>query len=117
MEHVRYIPSTPTRHPPRNFWQKPDICTSCKNLGPRGDICTTCKNPRHYYGNELSGEDTLPLLACLMASAIVKEDDNNMAQFYIESLINYYVEDYYELGRPADPNATEDPNDNKPSTI
>jgi hypothetical protein len=97
MEHVRYIPSTPTRHPPRNFWQKPDICTSCKNLGPRGDICTTCKNPRHYYGNELSGEDTLPLLACLMASAIVKEDDNNMAQFYVESLIDYYVEEYYKL--------------------
>jgi hypothetical protein len=46
-------------------------------------------------GNELSGEDTLPLLARLMASAIVKENDNNMAQFYAESLIDYYVAEYY----------------------
>jgi hypothetical protein len=53
-----------------------------------------------------------------MASAIVKEDDNNMAQFYVESLIDYYVEqEYYKLGRPAGPNATEYPNDNEPSTI
>jgi hypothetical protein len=52
-----------------------------------------------------------------MASAIVKEDDNNMAQFYVESLIDYDVEEYYKLGRPANPNATEDPNDNEPSTI
>jgi hypothetical protein len=52
-----------------------------------------------------------------MSSAIVKEDDNNMAQFYVESLIDYYVIEYYELGRPANPNATEDPNNNEPSTI
>jgi hypothetical protein len=105
------------RHPPRDFWQKPDLCPSCKNYRPREDICTTCKNPRYYYGNELLGEDTLPLLARLMSSAIVKEDDNNMAQFYVESLIDYYVIEYYELGRPANPNATEDPNNNEPSTI
>jgi hypothetical protein len=109
IEHVRHIPTTHTRHPPRNFWQKLDICPSCKNHGPRGDVCTTCKNPRYYYGNELSGKDTLPLLARLMASVIVKEDDNNMAQFYVESLIDYYVEEYYELGRPADPTPLEIP--------
>jgi hypothetical protein len=77
----------------------------------------TCINPRNYYGNELLGEDTLPLLARLMASAIVKESDNNMAQFYAKSLINYYVAEYYPPGRPAGPNATEDPNDYKPSSI
>ena len=49
----------------------------------------TCTDPRYYYGNELSGEETLPLLARLMANAIVKEDNNNMAQFYAESLIDY----------------------------
>jgi hypothetical protein len=117
MDHVRHIPTTPTRHPPRDFWQKPDLCPSCKNYGPRGNICTTCKNPRYYYGNKLSGKDTLQLLARLMASAIVKENDNNMTQFYVKSLINYYVKEYYELGRPANPNVTEDPNDNEPSTI
>jgi hypothetical protein len=52
-----------------------------------------------------------------MASAIVKEDDNNMAQFYVESLIHYYVKEYYKLRRPADPNATADSNKNEPSTI
>jgi uncharacterized protein RhaS with RHS repeats len=52
-----------------------------------------------------------------VASVIVKENDNNMAQFYAESLIDYYVVEYYEPGCPANPNATEDPNGNKPSTI
>jgi hypothetical protein len=117
MDHVRHIPTTPIRQPPRDFWQKADLCLSCKNYGPRGDICTTCKTPCYYYSTELLGEDTLPLLARLMASAIVKEDDNNMAQFYVKSLIDYYVEEYYQLGRPAGPKATEDPNDNGPSTI
>jgi hypothetical protein len=51
-----------------------------------------------------------------MASAIVKEDDNNIAQFYVESRLDYYVEEYYKLRRPANPNATEDPNNNEPST-
>jgi hypothetical protein len=53
-----------------------------------------CTYPRYYYGNKLSGKDTLPLLARLMASAIVKENNNNMAQFYAESLIDYYVAEY-----------------------
>jgi hypothetical protein len=52
-----------------------------------------------------------------MASAIVKENDNNMAQFYAESLIDYYVAEYYPPGRHADPNATEGPNDYEPSSI
>jgi hypothetical protein len=52
-----------------------------------------------------------------MASAIVKESDNNMAQFYAKSLNDYYVAEYYPPGRPADPNAPEDPNDYKPSSI
>jgi hypothetical protein len=52
-----------------------------------------------------------------MASAIVKENDNNMAQFYAESLIDYYVTEYYTPGKIADPNATEDPNDYEPSSI
>jgi hypothetical protein len=51
-----------------------------------------------------------------MASAIVRENDN-MAQFYAESLIDYYVAKYYPPGHSADPNATEDPNDYKPSSI
>jgi hypothetical protein len=52
-----------------------------------------------------------------MASAIVKENDNNTAQFYAESLIDYYVAEYYPPGRPANPNATEGPNDYEPSSI
>jgi hypothetical protein len=76
-----------------------------------------CTDPRYYYGNELSGEDTLPLLARLMASAIVKENDNNMAQFYAKSLIDYYDAEYYAPGKIANPNATEDPNDYEPSSI
>jgi hypothetical protein len=74
-------------------------------------------DPRYYYGNKLSGEDALPLLARLMASAIVKENDNNMAQFYAKSLIDYYVAEYYSKGKIADPNATEDSNDYEPSSI
>ena len=52
-----------------------------------------------------------------MASAIVKENDNNMAQFYAESLIDYYVAEYYAPGKIANPNATEDPNEYEPSSI
>jgi hypothetical protein len=48
----------------------------------------TCIDSRYNYGNELSGEDPLPLIARLMASAIVKQSGNNMAQFYAESLID-----------------------------
>jgi hypothetical protein len=114
---ISHRPTNPTRHPPRDFWQQPDVCPHCKTHGPRGDICMKCTNPRYYYGNEVSGEDTLPLLARLMASAIVKENDNNMAQFYAESLIDYYVAEYYTAGKIADPNATEDPNDYNPSSI
>ena len=55
--------------------------------------------------------------ARLMASAIVKENDNNMAQFYAESLIDYYVAEYYTPGKITNPNATEDPNDYEPSSI
>jgi lipase chaperone LimK len=76
-----------------------------------------CTNPRYYYDNKLSGKDTLPLLARLVASAIVKENDNNMAQFYAKSLIDYYVAEYYTPGKIADPNATEGPNDYEPSSI
>jgi hypothetical protein len=36
---------------------------------------------------------------------------------HVRHIIDYYVEEYYELGRPAGTNATEDPNNNKPSTI
>ena len=81
-------------------------------------LCSVeCTDPHYYYANELSGEDTLPLLARLMASAIVKENDNNMAQFYAKSLIDYYVAEYYTPRKIADPNATEDPNDYEPSSI
>jgi hypothetical protein len=76
-----------------------------------------CIDPRYYYGNKLLGEGTLPLLERLMARAIVKESDNNMAQFYAESLNGYYVAEYYPPGRPADPNAPEDPNNYEPSSI
>jgi hypothetical protein len=80
-------PPTYQCHPPRDFWQLPDKCPNCNNCGPRGDICMTCINPRNYYGNELLGEDTLPLLARLMASAIVKESDNNMAQLLCRGVL------------------------------
>jgi hypothetical protein len=40
-----------------------------------------------------------------------------MAQFYAESLIDYYIPEYYQPGRPVDKNATEDPNDYEPSFI
>jgi hypothetical protein len=48
---------------------------------------------------------------------MVKEPEINMAQFYAESLIDYYIPEYYQPGQPADKNATEDPNDYKPSSI
>jgi hypothetical protein len=52
-----------------------------------------------------------------MASAIVKESDINMAQFYAESLIDYYIREYYQPRRPTNKNATEVPNDYEPSSI
>jgi hypothetical protein len=55
-----------------------------------------------------------------VASAIVKEPEINMAQFYAESLIQKlnYILEHYQPGRPADKNATpEDPNDYEPSSI
>jgi hypothetical protein len=48
---------------------------------------------------------------------MVKESDINMAQFYAESLTDYYIAERYQPGRHADKNATEDPNDYKPSSI
>jgi hypothetical protein len=35
-----------------------------------------------------------------MASAIVKEPEINKAQFYAESLINYYIPEYYQPEGP-----------------
>jgi hypothetical protein len=52
-----------------------------------------------------------------MGSAIVKESEVNITQLYAESLINYYIPEYYHPRLPGNKNATEDPNDYKPSSI
>jgi hypothetical protein len=52
-----------------------------------------------------------------MASAIVKEPEINIAQFNAESLIKYSIPAYYQPGQPTNKDATEDPNDYKPSSI
>jgi hypothetical protein len=52
-----------------------------------------------------------------MASAIVKNSEINIAQFYAESLIDYYIPEYYQPGLPANKNANEDHNDYEPSSI
>jgi hypothetical protein len=82
-----------------------------QKYGPQGGICTTCTDHRYYYDNDLWDKDTLPLLARLMASAIVKELEINIAQFYTESLIDYVIPEYYQPERPVNKNATKDPND------
>jgi hypothetical protein len=90
---------------------------SSRRAQTRGEGRTRRAEEGVTMSNELSGEDALPLLARLMASAIVKEDGNNMDQFYVQSLIDYYVDEYYKFGPPPYQNATEDPNMNEPSTI
>jgi hypothetical protein len=81
------------------------------------EICSTCTSPQYYYGNKLSDQDTIPLLARLMANAIVQEDIINLAQFQAESLPDYYIPEYYKPGIAANADNTEDPNDSEPSPI
>ena len=96
---VTHTPIRPTRHLPRELYQDPAICHHCRNYGPQGDICTTCRNPRYYYGNDRLDRDTLPLLARLMATAICEEDNINVAQLYTESLVDFYISEYYMPAR------------------
>jgi hypothetical protein len=105
-----------TRHPPRELWQTPEMCVHCKNYGPEGDVCTTCLHPGHYYGSALNETGTPPLLARLMANAICQETDINIAQNNPESLINFFIPEYWGSVNPRE-YPIEDPNASKPATI
>jgi hypothetical protein len=111
---VERPPRRLTRHPPREFWQTSEICRHCKNYGPEGDVCTTCLHPHHYYGNTMSETDTIPLLAQLMAGAITREAEINVAQHNAESLIDFYIAEYCESATPGYPT---DHDASKPATI
>jgi hypothetical protein len=52
-----------------------------------------------------------------MASAVVTEPEIDIAQFYAESLIDFYISEYYTPGYPPHEYSSEDPNDSKPASI
>jgi hypothetical protein len=62
----------------------------------------------------MSETDTIPLLAQLMAGAITKEAEINVAQHNAESLIDFYIAEYWESATPGYPT---DHDASKPATI
>jgi hypothetical protein len=52
-----------------------------------------------------------------MTNAIVQEQDINIAHFYAESLLDYYISEYYQPGQATNVVNTEDPNNSKSSSI
>jgi hypothetical protein len=45
------------------------------------------------------------------------EDDINIAFFYADSPIKYYIPEYDAFGQPINEDTTDGPNDTKPATI
>ena len=62
----------------------------------------------------MSETDTIPLLAQLMAGAITREGEINVCQHNTESLIDFYIAEYYESATPGYPT---DHDASKPATI
>ena len=94
----------PVTYPPGfriiTTWQPPAICSNCNNYGPQAEICSTCSDPRYYYGSEVQDTDSIILLSRLLAKAIANEPDNNFAGLYADSLIDFYVREYWDARSP-----------------